>query len=611
MRRASFGLVPALSLVLAGLGARADQGNAAPHLDGEVNGLVNRIDPARIQDRIEHLATFGTRNACSTPDNNPNLKPTQGILASQQFVFDQFSAIKGLHVAAVSSDSAAQQAHFLHGNCPTSPTQNVVAWLPGKTHPERLVVIGGHLDSRSFGVLDVNPDTSQLLASVGATAPVLENAPAGDDAGAQSTLVLEAAAALARSQFDNTIVFIVFSGEEQGLFGSADTAQNAGAAIAAPSRLEGITGIKGAKVVAMLNNDISGGDNLANTGDDFSAFRLYAAGTPREQSTRAEDGTADSTSPARGLMRFIATFGVPLVDGFNMRTFLREDRPGRGSDQTSYLNNQVPAVRFIESHECSSSPVDNSCPATIIPADPNNSALTNGRPCPSPFAALPRTDLRHNCLHTNFVVRGTVDGVDVSTKVCKNDDERAHGVVIQPTTVTSQNDPLFVLNKTLFEGCIDDTAANPFHNFQRQHAPNDRPENPTADYEARIAKVMTATLAHLARAPNAPVNFAASGNANDGVNVTFNAAPGDKAEKFIVAARPVTANFHTGRVRVDGSGAFVTPQQLGIAPGQAFFISVSAIGNGNHESLFAYPEFRCDATGCTVPAGALNITATK
>src|SRR5205085_8200479 len=135
---------------------------------------------------------------------------------------------------------------------------------------------------------------------------------------------------------------------------------------------------------AMLNNDISGGDNVANTGDDFSAFRLYSAGTPRERTSAAEDGTTDNTSPARGLMRFIATFGVPLVEGFTMRPVLREDRPGRGSDQTSFVNNGFPAVRFIESHECSSSPVDNSCPAAD-PTDPNK--LRSGRPCPSPWAA--------------------------------------------------------------------------------------------------------------------------------------------------------------------------------------------------------------------------------
>jgi hypothetical protein len=55
----------------------------------------------------------------------------------------------------------------------------------------------------------------------------------------------------------------------------------------------------------------------------------------------------------------------------------------------------------------------------------------------------------------------------------------------------------------------------------------------------------------------------------------------------------------------------VTPRQLGIPAGQAFFISVSALGKGQHESLFGYPEYRCDASGCIVPAGALDITASK
>jgi len=62
---------------------------------------------------------------------------------------------------------------------------------------------------------------------------------------------------------------------------------------------------------------------------------------------------------------------------------------------------------------------------------------------------------------------------------------------------------------------------------------------------------------------------------------------------------------------VTGTTATVTGAQLGIAPGQPFFISVAAQGEGHHESLFGYPEFRCDAAACVVPAGALAITASK
>src|SRR4051812_8454236 len=59
MRRAFLGIVPALSLVLASFGARADDGgNAAAKLDGEIRSLVQKVDPARIQANINALSAF-------------------------------------------------------------------------------------------------------------------------------------------------------------------------------------------------------------------------------------------------------------------------------------------------------------------------------------------------------------------------------------------------------------------------------------------------------------------------------------------------------------------------------------------------------------------------
>jgi len=632
------GIISALAFVLPSQPARADQGNAEPKLDRQIKDLISRIDPARIQTTIEKLATFGNRNTCSS-----NLAPnpgvdngTKGILAAQDFVAAQFAANKGLKVAFDPfpiNRTPPTKPGDPPLTCPTNPnavTNDVVAWKTGKKHPERLVVIGGHLDSRSFGVADTDPDTSGLIRIAIANTPadlragarlpdpdandglggirVTANAPAGDDAGAQTSLVLEAAHALAGGEFDDTIVFISFSGEEQGLFGSAGAAR--------PGHLHqlifGNNVPSGAQTVAMLNNDISGGDNLANRGNDFGAFRLYAGGVPRERNSTAEDGTPDNTSPQRGLMRFIATFGVPFVDGFKMREQLREDRPGRSSDQVSFVTSGsgVPAVRFIESHECSSSPVDNSCPAS----DPNDPGLlTSGRPCPSPFAALRRTAQQHNCLHTNFVCTpGTTplasctgtSTIIPATRLCLTDDERAHGVVLNPATPAGAS-PTHYLN----EGCVDATSPNPFHNFQRQHTPNDRPEFPTADYEAKIAGVMSATLASLARAPNPPT-FEASGNAN-AVTLTKITAQADNVNKFVVAARLTTSNFHNkDRVPVVGTSATVTPKQLGIHEGESFFISISAVDDVGHESLFAWPEYRCDAAGCVAPATWNNL-ATK
>src|SRR5262249_45999874 len=150
---------------------------------------------------------------------------------------------------------------------PTSPTYNVIAWLPGR-HRNRLVIIGGHYDSRTTNVFDTTSD-----------------APGGNDSGAQTAVVLELARVLSGHKYDATIVFMSFSGEEQGLFGSASIAANLTRYFEEPH------------VIAMLNTDIPGGDNAANTATDLQQFRLYAPGIPRERLSTDPDGTTDNTSP--------------------------------------------------------------------------------------------------------------------------------------------------------------------------------------------------------------------------------------------------------------------------------------------------------------------------
>jgi hypothetical protein len=78
---------------------------------------------------------------------------------------------------------------------------------------------------------------------------------------------------------------------------------------------------------------------------------------------------------------------------------------------------------------------------------------------------------------------------------------------------------------------------------------------------------------------------------------------------FVVAARPVRENFYRRRVRLPRSAtsAHVSADDLHLTPGESFFVSVAAVDEAGHESLFAYPESRCDAIRCAVPAGALDV----
>ena len=457
--------------------------------DPEISTIISQVDSNRILNTATTLQNFGTRQSCSTQ----LAASGQGVTAARDFLFSQYSAIPGLQV---------RLDPFVHPRCPNSPTFNVIAWLPGKT-PNRLVIIGGHYDSRTTSVLNN-------------TSP----APGGNDAGAQTGVVLELARVLAGHRFDATIVFMSFSGEEQGLFGSGSIAANLTRYFPSP------------QVIAMLNTDIPGGDSTANTAADLLNFRLYSSGIPRERFSTDPDGSTDNTSPSRGVMRYIGTWGGAYVPALTMAPKLREDRPGRASDHVSFINNGFPAVRFMETFECSPSPVDNSCGVTPLPCAP-----------PAQIPAF--------CKDTTFI-----------------------------TT--------------------------------HQHSPNDLVQYITPSYAAGIAQVMASVAASLARAPDSPQNFTATGNAIQGIRLNFNGPQNGDVDHFVVAARSVSENFYRKRIIVsEGDGQLISPQELGLNPGDSFFVSVSTVDGAGHESLFAWPEVRCDSSACAIPPYAAAPVSTS
>src|SRR5437016_9068266 len=215
-------LVLVVALPLATVRAAPDAGVTK---DAEISAIVSSVDSTRILNTATALQNFRTRQSCS---DQP--EPGHGVTAARDFLFSQYSSIPGLQV---------RLDPFIHTNCPNSPTFNVIAWLPGKD-PNRLVIIGGHYDSRTTVVTDSTSD-----------------APGGNDAGAQTGVVLELARVLAGHQFDSTIVFMSFSGQEQGLFGSRSIAANLNRYFEDP------------RVIVMLNTDIPGGDSPPNAPPDL------------------------------------------------------------------------------------------------------------------------------------------------------------------------------------------------------------------------------------------------------------------------------------------------------------------------------------------------------
>ncbi len=200
---------------------------------------------------------------------------------------------------------------------------NVRATLKGVREPGRVYVVSGHYDSRVTDVMNATGD-----------------APGADDDASGVAVVLELARIMARYETRATLVFLAVAGEEQGLYGSAFTANEYKAA--------------GTDVQAMFTNDIVGSSTADDGTHDPFDLRLFAQGVanppgPADTARIAVGGENDS--PARELARFVTEVAPREVTGMNVRVIYRLDRFLRGGDHLSFLRAGFPAARFTEPNE--------------------------------------------------------------------------------------------------------------------------------------------------------------------------------------------------------------------------------------------------------------------
>jgi hypothetical protein len=106
-------------------------------------------------------------------------------------------------------DQLGLKTYYFHYNLPvesgTVEKRNVIADQTGRLFPDDIVLLVGHLDSTSN-----NP---------------YNFAPGADDNASGSAGVMQVAGVLSQNSFDYTIRYVLFTGEEQGLYGSQAYAQ--------------------------------------------------------------------------------------------------------------------------------------------------------------------------------------------------------------------------------------------------------------------------------------------------------------------------------------------------------------------------------------------------
>ena len=303
-------LLTALLLVApAGLAA---QTAPRPDADPRIEKLVAAVSPERMRATVTKLESFGTRSTLSD-----TVSTTRGIGAARRWMFDEFKRMSPKLQVSYDRHLLAQQGRITRD----VDLVNVVAVLPGRS--PRRVYVSGHYDSvnQRGAVATGRPATAGQPAQPNDDV----DAPGANDDGSGTALTMELARLFAESgvEFDATLVFITWAGEEQGLIGS----------MAHASALADASGV----VEANFNNDIVGSSVGGSGLVDGESVKVYAIGP--------ED------SPSRSLARYIARIAATYVPSHSIRLMAREDRFGRGSDHSSFTANKFPAVVFREANE--------------------------------------------------------------------------------------------------------------------------------------------------------------------------------------------------------------------------------------------------------------------
>ena len=193
-------------------------------------------------------------------------------------------------------------------------------------------------------------------------------APGVCDDGSGTAAVMELARVMSQYEFDKTIAFVTFAGEEQGLIGSS---------------LQAVKAKKENQAIeAVLNNDIIGTDVAGNGRMGNGAVNIYS------------DETMDSVS--QQLSRYVREVGERYLPSMKINTVFMGDRLGRGGDHTPFQWEGFAAVRvstpneiYANQHRATDTLANMSVPYTAKVAKVNLIAAANLALAPKPPIVMP------------------------------------------------------------------------------------------------------------------------------------------------------------------------------------------------------------------------------
>ena len=288
--------------------------------DKVIFNIISDISEERIKDDIVTLANFGTRHTLSDTVSNE-----RGIGAARRWIKKTFESIS--EDCNNCLEVFDQKNYFKKNNLRLIKDvwiNNVVAIQRGSKYPNRYVLMSGDIDSR---VSDPNDFVS--------------DSPGANDNASGMAGTIEAARVLSKYKFDNSIVYVGLSGEEQGLYGGKGLAEYAKK--------------NNWDIIGILNNDMIGNIEGVNGVIDNKSFRIFSEPVPANESDRQRymrrfyGGEVDGNS--RQLARFIYNSTKKYLPDLNPDLVYRLDRFGRGGHHRPFNDLGFAGVRIMESNE--------------------------------------------------------------------------------------------------------------------------------------------------------------------------------------------------------------------------------------------------------------------
>lgn len=283
--------------------------------------IIDNVSAERIEKDIQTLVNFGTRNTFSDTISN-----SIGIGAARRWIKSEFEDI--------SKDcnnclNVFYQKDFVtkEGNRRVPHDAwvvNVVAIQKGTKYPNRFIIMSGDIDSRASDTMDF-----------------ITPAPGANDNASGMAGTIEAARVLSKYSFENSIIYVGLSGEEQGLFGGDDLAKYAKE--------------QNWDIIGILNNDMIGNIKGVDGVIDNRAFRIFSEPVPPTETERERQmrrfygGEVDGIS--RQLARYVHKNVKTYMPEMNPIMVYRLDRFGRGGHHRPFNDLGFAGIRIMEAHE--------------------------------------------------------------------------------------------------------------------------------------------------------------------------------------------------------------------------------------------------------------------